>query len=317
MIRGRVHISLLLLFISHSLFPISNFFSRKDHTPVTPLRILPNGALDPAQCDLSSPDNNYFNQLKIGRHDRLSLPPSLHDLKNYELCHLPSLVQEGPSSAWYIPSILQEASSCAWYMSLNAKAIQTIVQRQEPLTAAAIGRYLVNQLIPFVRQNDNFFKNQLGLQILMGVNPFKITKLFSHFGLTNYYNVVILARKNNDIFWVSQDNLLELGNHAWAEPVPCNNETFFIVNDLHALLRIIKQKPEPISHILLSVPSSGNVLHAVLLTIIKRGDQKPLILYLNSNGTSLNLSFVERLIDSTGATENKYISNFIKALDNA
>lgn len=306
MIRGRIHILFLLLCatFSHVSLVSFNFFSRKDHTPVNPLRVLPNGALDPAQYDAPAADSNYFNQLKIGRHDRLSLPSSLHDLKNYELCHLPSILQEGPS--------------CVWYTALNAKAIQTIVQRQEPLTPTTISRYLIKQLIPFLRHNDHFF-NQLGLTTLMGVSPLKATKLLPHLGLTNYYSMFITSDKRDEL-WVFHDNLPELPHQAWAIPFPpqCDAKMSVVLDsDLHALLKMIKQKSEPVSHILLGVPSEGNVLHAVLLTIIKRGDQKPLILYLNSNGTSLNLSFLERWIDSTGHTENTYISNFIKALDNA
>src|SRR5579872_2624939 len=102
MIRGRVHISLLLFAVFSHLSLVSfNFFSGKDRTSVIPLRELPSGALDPAQVDLPSSSKNYFKQLKISKHDQLVLPSSLRNLKNFELCHLLSTQQEGNSCCWY------------------------------------------------------------------------------------------------------------------------------------------------------------------------------------------------------------------------
>jgi hypothetical protein len=103
-------------------------------------------------------------------------------------------------------------------------------------------------------------------------------------------------------------------NHEKVSVVPIEGyDSKYLVPDVPMLLRSIKQNPAPVVHILLTVPSSKDIVHAVLLTIIKRGDNKPLLLYLNSNGNSLGQYF----FDAAANTENSYITSFVTALDNA
>lgn len=318
MIRGRVHILVLLfsLTFSQTLLPFLSFFSDfkqdfvahfsclKGISSVKPLHSS-DASLDPVQGNAACLDGNYCNQLKLTQHDCLSLPLALRDLKNYAFCSLPSELQKGPS--------------CGWYQIFNAKAIQTLVQRQEPFTAAAIRSYVVNQLIPFVKDNADVFKAQFNADTFKGLTWKEKRQLASYIGVTNHYDVAMdmIEETKEDIVFVSKDRFPEL---AYQIAVPDLGKNLYLVpnDNIPLFLKIIKEKPEPIVHILLSVPTDlEHTKHAVLLTIIKRENQKPLLLYLNSTNAALDLSSVVRWAAPGAHISNQYIIKFIQALDNA
>lgn len=249
--------------------------------------------------DKASAKGKYFEQLTVDSRDCSTAPAQLSNLRNYEFWHMNSVEQVGPS--------------CAWYMAFNACAIQGIIQQQQPLTAAHISEYVTKQLLPSVEHNKEFFKNLLGIDtVLRGMKFYQTPKLVAHLGVKNYYDIY-LREKSDDAF-VSADHHFSALNHEQISLVPIQGyDSKYFVQDLPMLLRAIKQNPNPVVHILLTVPSSKDIVHAVLLTIIKRGDKKPLLVYMNSNGNSLGRYF----FDTAANTENHYVTSFVTALDNA
>lgn len=319
--RSKILLFLLISFSHSSLFPLLGTQSlpwyKKDYSLVLMLlsavglyeycggmnsldasRVIQE-SLGITEHDKASAKGKYFEQLTVDSRDCSAAPAQLSNLRNYEFWHMNSVEQIGPS--------------CAWYMAFNARAIQGITQQQLPLTAANIREYITRQLLPLVEQNREFFKKLLGIdKVLGGMKFYQTPKLIAHLGIKNYYDV-FLREKTYDAF-VSADHHFSVLNHEKVSVVPIEGyDSKYLVPDVPMLLRSIKQNPAPVVHILLTVPSSKDIVHAVLLTIIKRGDNKPLLLYLNSNGNSLGQYF----FDAAANTENSYITSFVTALDNA
>jgi len=282
-----------------------------------------------AQDDGVVQPENYFEQLMVNRSDYKWFSSLPTDLRNYEFCHM--------------NSIKQQKKACAWYAAFNAKALQEIVKERKQLTAANIREYIAKQLVPHVQQNEDSFKKLLGVgTVLEGLDIYQIPTLVDHLGIKNYYDICIYPWQEGDEILVSSDNDCSFLSDERVKFVSLEGyNTKYILPDISLLHRSIKENPAPVVHILLTVPSStarvtrataqeddkeddeedkaikNVIVHAVLVTIIKRGDKKPLLVYLNSNGNSLGRYLSDAVFDTGSTTQNRYIADFITSLDKA
>ena len=292
-IRSWLLLSFFLCFCI-SIFPLS-FFSYS----LDPCYIQDANLFLAMQCTQSFykyiDNSDYFEHLVLSDQDCIPLPLDWH-LTNYEFVHVRSSRQKGPS--------------CVWYMLLNAKAIQTIVQKCAHLSAGMIKGYIDIKLVPFIQSNEDSIKKHLQVDTLFaGLKIYQTPLLASYLGIKNYYDIYM--SRESDGFFVSTDtSCAVLSQQVY---IPSGFPDKYFVSDVNALLQSIKKNNAPIVHIFLTIPSSGTISHAVLLTIIHRPHKKPLLLYLNSNGNSL----CKTDKDNAANNELSYITRFVKSLDTA
>jgi len=144
-------------------------------------------------------------------------------------------------------------------------------------------------------------------RLFTGLKIYHMQTLASLLEIHNYYDLCF--QKKAEGFFVSTDCSCPLLIETIE--VPNVFAPKYTVSDVKKLLRCIKNNSAPLIHIFLTVPSKDNTSHAVLLTIRKRPDKKPLLMLFNSNGRELNLE----QNDKQAITEAKHIIKFIKSLD--
>lgn len=219
---------------------------------------------------------SYMGYFELAQGDCEPIPAGL-SLKNYELVQAKSMLQKGPT--------------CAWYTIMNAKALQEIVVAREQFSSNAIKQYLKTYVLPSIAQSDLSIQEMLGCEIFEPFPWQKASQLAHFLAIKNFYAACIeptLSGQPLDYYFVA---------HA-SQKVTHSN-----------FIRKIKRDDSLVVPILLSVPWSGdgNSRHAILLAIIKRPFKKPLMVLLNSNGLQLAQEHVG----------NDYILKFIHAIDNA
>lgn len=189
------------------------------------------------------------------------LPYEMRELRDHELHHLASHLQEGPS--------------CGWYATLNAYAIQEVHKSNQPLTDENIQAYVANVGLPCVRTHEWQIVRAINRPLFEVINTYQQDYLARFLGLTNYYIVELEYNSSVRCFYQGQ----------WRS---------YACIDL--LLREVKMNPAPAVHILLAVPaysfdqlhSRDRKLHAVLISRIRRRAPKPFLLYMDSNNILLN-----------------------------
>ncbi len=247
-------------------------FQSKVQKPFTPM-----GPLSSPKPKTKTPtvpkqvnEKAYRENLTVPKWDKFPIPADLK-LKQYDLFHMRSPYQIGPS--------------CGWFQIFNAKALQDIIEKELPLTAYNVHRMVLKTLVPYARKNEQSLRKLLGVVKILSGTTMEYTHLLAkHFGIKNFYSVRLRTDGSIEASSEKQHSI-----YAKAPSYPIDNDQSCIYNfaDCKELLKIVKADPFPIKHILLSV-RWGKFCHAVLITIVNRGKKKPLILYLDSNNSLLS-----------------------------
>lgn len=197
----------------------------------------------------------------------LTLPSHLCSLKNFEVCHLRSSQQIG--------------GSCGWYQLMNARAIQELVEKRRPLTAYNIKQQVKHVLLPLINKNKEMLAQRLELPALPAELNHEIEeRLATYLNLEHYHQIAFSHVVDGWAFYYSRkqdadiENVLEKVAGARRE----------ILNIGGLLVRLMR-RDAVVQHFLLSTPSFQGIKvnHAVLLSIIKRENEKPLLIYMDSN----------------------------------
>ena len=253
------------------------------------LNVAPSVANKPVPA---KPIVSYCEKLTIQSKDQIPLPPDMQQCTQYEVHQLKSPFQIGPS--------------CGWYMVFNAKAIEEIVEHEEPFTADHIQKKVCNHFVPLVRGQEGLLKKLIGVvAILNALTPEQIYHLAHYLQVKNYYFLETDENKNRAL--VTADKKPEFLKEPGVHSVQYGSVSFYEVPYLSSVLRTVKNDMAPVSHMLLSVPFTLENRHAVLVTLIKRGNKKPLLLYLDSNNSSLLYSSIYPELKMQSATVKKCI----------
>lgn len=242
-----------------------------------------------------SQDDDWY---QIDPDDCLTLPEDL-SFNNFELLHVPSVEQGGPS--------------CAWHALLNAKAVQEIVKEKKPLTGESVKKMVEDELIDDVFICANELEGQLGVdEVFGGLFLHQIAKLARALKVANYFD--LYRRIDSDGFLVSSDKPCEeFGPHK----MPGEEYTEipkYMVFERKPVLSAIRKNKEPLNHVVFTIPSQDEIFHTVLLTIVRRKGAKPTVLLFNSSGASLDNT---QEMSEFARAENNYIIELLKELDAA
>ena len=200
---------------------------------------------------------------KSPSYNSFDLPQDLHKIKSFELKHLRSSQQVG--------------DSCVLYSILNARSLQDVVQERKKIDAKTIEYGVQHVWIPYFQENivPHLPKD---FNVYNGLNRHEMHEIIKKIKLANY-NIVEVTE--NGSIYISNKRVK---NHVWH--IEGTND-YEIIN-FEKFIEELLQQGEYIN-IILTVPSDIHGLrHAVLLSIIKRKNQVPLVIYLDSNNYQLS-----------------------------
>lgn len=210
----------------------------------------------------------------IEKDGYLFVPDHLYHLNNVDLLHIKSALQEG--------------KCCSWFAIFNAVALQKCLEKggvgPEQISAIVRGELYSN-----VVESKDVFEHKLGVKALQGLPMSKLGQLASELECKDYLILELVPRKrwcriflptvrNEMSPYIEQSRFTEYTNFYYLK----SPKLFF--------KKLFNTPDEKVTHFFISVPSTYNETHhhCVLLTLIKRDNKKPLLLYMDSNNSLLH-----------------------------
>jgi len=212
--------------------------------------------------------------------------------------------------AYHIYSSVQKPKACAWYALFNARAIQQLLEQGYTVTESAISaiqQCVEDVLVPSIESRAEDVLQRLELPVLFnGIKIKQIESLATYLSLSNYHLIVIDQGLNVPVIYYSNRQDEDLEPFLDQCPGP-----YRVVAYMAGLLRGITQKGGPVQHIILNVPANlGESFHSVLISIFKRTNEKPLLVYMDSNNSTFESCKLGYIVPY-------YVLEFIKELDAA
>jgi len=224
----------------------------------------------------------------------LVLPDYLRSLKHVEVCPIYSCTQMG--------------DSCGWYVLFNACAIQELLKNGDPIVADPIGLWVRQKLIPQVYNQEQDLLKRLEVPHIFGwLKASHIEKLATYFNLCNYHQIEVSREIGMPAFCYRGCPDANIEPFLEKRPGPYRE-----ITRIGDMLKQIVGRDNAVQHILFSVPigSQHDEYHVVLISIIKRANNKPLIIYMDSNNRSFEQCDFEYIVPY-------FVAEFIKQLDDA
>lgn len=199
-----------------------------------------------------------FHEVAVFRH--IELPESLKRLKHFEVIHLQSVIQDGPS--------------CAWYSVLNAQALGDFLDSKKTnLYADGIAQDIEKDFLPTMKRKADEYARLMGTsKSFDGLYSDQKYKLAEE--ILKHSNFMTVDVWDNSSLSVKRAGEKELQGVSYADL-----KQSIVKPSLFKAYR----------HILLSIASDKDSRHAVLISLIYRENQKPLIVYMDSNNNTLEL----------------------------
>ncbi len=220
----------------------------------------------------------------------LPFPELLKNLKNFEFACLPVLSQK--------------KDSCGWHAVINARGVQQAEERglfQKEWSCSAVKAVMDavrTKWLLHINKNAQLVRDTFGISNLFeGIYAQEQEKLAHLIGLKNCYYFHIEA---GEIGYFSKE--------PYKNYKSSNN--YYKIDDLLEMCQLIKRGSASVKNIILSVPSSYSDNHAVTLSIVIRKEEKPLLVYADSN----NIPLVDVRPDYVVPY---FVIKFITALDKA
>ena len=189
----------------------------------------------------------------------------------------------------------------------NARAIQELFEKGHEVEESAIQEYVEHVLVPRIESREGELLQRLELtELFNGINPERQERLATYLSLSNYRLVQIYRELGTAVMYYSrrQDEELEPFLQKCAGP-------YRAVTNMASFLRGIMQKEATVQHIILSVPTNPwEGYHAVLISIFKRSNEKPLLFCMDSNNRRFGSCELDYIVPY-------YVLRFIKELDSA
>lgn len=220
-------------------------------------------------------------------HLPLILPESLKNLKQYEFLHMLSEQQQGPY--------------CGWFSILNAYAIDTMVRNDADLCSATVQRHVAKEWASIQANAEKVLARVESSSFEQGLDEYELSRLAQMYNLDNVHMITLYIDK---LTYYSGNLLPQKYRHM----CPKTEDNRYVI-DFVVLADFLQHSPNPVDHVILIVPGA-TVLHAVLVSHIKRDGKKPLLVYMDSN----NWPFECGCIDYP---EPIFAAEFIKRLDGA
>jgi hypothetical protein len=182
---------------------------------------------------------------------------------------------------------------------MSAKAIEMLVQEGYPITEENIRLQVNKLLIPLIKSKAGNLKKVMGvMKILDGLRIDQAYRFAHHLNLKNFYLVDFIDYYLTNIGFVLTPHAI---TSRYLEPIEylmgpggtCLEmyDCYSFYNMDH-ILEEVKKNPAPVVSMVAVVPVTwgnwGMEAHAVLFTVVKRPNQKPLIVYLDSNNLPIN-----------------------------
>ena len=220
-------------------------------------------------------------------------PWRVNGLKNIEAYHIRSSVRKG--------------GACGWYALFNARAIQELLEKGHTVEESAIKQYVEDILVPWIESREGELLQRIERPVLFdGIKTKQMEILAMYLGLSNYHLINIYRQLDIPPMYYSSRQDKELEPFLELRP-----DFFRVVVNMAGLLRGIMQKGAAVQHIILNVPSSlDEEYHSVLISVIKRTNEKPFLFYMDSNNRTLDSCELGYIVPY-------YVLEFIRELDAA
>ncbi len=224
--------------------------------------------------------------------DKLGM--SLHDdLTHYEFCQITSVKQEG--------------GSCGWFASLNAYAIEQLLNQDKTLNFSNMSS-IVSRKWREIKECENEWLRACGCRSLYsGVTTDEHNKIIKKLGIKHIYHFYVSVGQ----IICEVNKSLPRSEGTYIEKIKTKSSSIIYVVDpleISSFLEIIRNDTKKLIHLFISTPGKESG-HVVLLTIYKQPGKKPLLIYLDSNNSSMQ----ERA--SLDYKVPFFVDEFVRALD--